>query len=210
MENLIDFIINTFKLINQNILSMYELYEQLKLSNEFKKIVQKYLDMFKNEFGLTQKEIEYLNNLQIDDKYKIIQFEENEIEIIKQLIDKKVIVQYRDEYYVLNVLLYEIIKLSKLENIDFNTPTTQKIINDETETTKKEDEYIFVDDIDNFLLKSVKESIKQLKEQSKVIDKKIEELETEQFNDNIYNVNYDDELDEETKQIFQEIQGGEN
>lgn len=201
MENLIEFIINTFKLINQNILSMYELYEQFNLSDKFRKIILKYLDIFKNEFGLTQEEIEYLNNLQVDDKYRIIHFEENEM--MKQLIDKKVIVQYRNEYYVLNVLLYKIVKLSRLKDIDFDG-LTYKITSGESGMEKGEEGYIF-DDIDNFLLKSVKESIKQLREQTKVVNRKIEELENEQFE-----IDYDREMDEETKQIFQEIQGGEN
>lgn len=195
---LVKSILNSFELMSENLKTMRDLYFSFNMIDKFKEIITKYYNIIVRNLNLSDEEVSYLLSLHYDEDYIITDnLEMNDT--LKKLIDLNIIVPMEDKYYLFNLIVYNLCKMY------FDLKNTVGTVN-------LEPEYVVNDDIDvdEILLQKVKENLEEMKKKKR---KQITEQDGQGINIKLteedlqyQNIDYDSELDDETRKIFEELE----
>lgn len=192
---LVKSILNSFELMSENLKTMRDLYFSFNMIDKFKEIISKYYNIIVQNLNLTDEEVSYLLSLHYDEDYIITDnLEMNDT--LKKLIDLNIIVPVENKYYLFNLIVYNLFKMY------FD-------LKDTVGTDKSEPELVVNDDIDvdEILLQKVRENLEEMKKKKRekiIEDNKQGNLTEEDLK--YQSIDYDSELDEETRKIFEEIE----
>ncbi len=193
---LVKSILNSFELMSENLKTMRDLYFSFNMIDKFKEIISKYYNIIVQNLNLTDEEVSYLLSLHYDEDYIITDnLEMNDT--LKKLIDLNIIVPVENKYYLFNLIVYNLFKMY------FD-------LKDTVGTDKSEPELVVNDDIDvdEILLQKVRENLEEMKKKKreKIIEDNKQGIKLTEEDLKYQNIDYDSELDEETRKIFEEIE----
>ena len=183
---------------------MKELYQSFNMIDKFKEIISKYYNIVIQKFNLTDDDVNYLVNLVYDDNFMITNLTEVN-DSIQTLIKSKIIFSIDNKNYLVNLIVYNICKLYKeLENVD-----NVNVVDMNNNTSNIQVDKIEDIDVDKLLLQQVKENLEEMRKKKKEVQNKIEQIVNPELSEEDFqyqNIDYDRELDEETRKIFEELQ----
>lgn len=182
--------------MSENLKTMRDLYFSFNMIDKFKEIISKYYNIIVQNLNLTDEEVSYLLSLHYDEDYIITDnLEMNDT--LKKLIDLNIIVPVENKYYLFNLIVYNLFKMY------FD-------LKDTVGTDKSEPELVVNDDIDvdEILLQKVRENLEEMKKKKreKIIEDNKQGIKLTEEDLKYQNIDYDSELDEETRKIFEEIE----
>lgn len=197
-------ILRVFQTMSKNLDLMKELYQSFNMIDKFKEIISKYYNIVIQKFNLTDDDVNYLVNLVYDDNFMITNLTEVN-DSIQTLIKSKIIFSIDNKNYLVNLIVYNICKLYKeLENVD-----NVNVVDMNNNTSNIQVDKIEDIDVDKLLLQQVKENLEEMRKKKKEVQNKIEQIVNPELSEEDFqyqNIDYDRELDEETRKIFEELQ----